>query len=246
MELQDTLDRIEQLQKTEEHLYTMLSTNAENIANGNLAFTESEVVDITSQINALSTTRVNLYNVIANIYKSQTTNEKNAQASLNQQTTTLQLLEEELNKSKKKLANMKDYKNNQLKMIEINTYYSKQYDAYRRLMRLITIIGVLLLVSILLEHTPLYMVSRPLTILVCIVGGIVIILRVFNMMSRSSYNYDEIKWFPPVNQTSSSTQIGVSDTIGTPYVCAEQSCCSYGTVWSDASGCVVDTQSSSS
>jgi hypothetical protein len=247
MELQDTLDKISQLQATEEQLYKALTQNAENVALGKPnTFSDSEVQDITTQINSLSAARVNLYNSLSETYQSQASNESNAQEALEQQTKTLHLLEQELNKSKKRLASMKDEKTNQLKMIEITTYYSKQYDAHRRLMRMITIIGVCMLIAIGLEYTPLKMVSKPLAVLVFIIGGILIFKRVINMALRRNDNYDEFIW--PMAPTT-DTQLANANNprslidisgVNMPFVCAASSCCNAGTVWSDASGCILD------
>ena len=243
--MDDVLNKIRQLQTTEEQLYKALTQNAENVALGRPnTFSDSETENITTQINSLSASRVNLYNSISDTYHSQAINETNAQQSLEQQTKTLQLLEQELNKSKEKLSTLKDEKYNQLKMIEINTYYSKQYDAHRRLMRMITIIGVCLLGAIGLEYTPLKVVSTPLTILICVIGGVLVFKRGINMAMRRNDNYDEFIW--PIAPTSDSTiaasnspSNGIEVTgVDVPYLCTDSSCCNDGTVWSD-NGCVV-------
>lgn len=247
--MEDTLDKIRQLQQTEEGLYKALTKNAENVASGRpQTFSDSEVNDITNQINSLSAARVNLYNTISETYKSQATNENNAQESLAQQTKTLQLLEHELNRSKKRLAELKDEKYNQLKMIEINTYYSKQYDAHRRLMRIIAIIGICLLIAIGLERTPLGILSKPLIILICLVGGFLVFKRIMNMVLRKNDNYDEFIWpsAPTSDQslaTANSTNNSIISISGVdvPYLCSSASCCNEGTIWTDTSGCVVDT-----
>ena len=247
--MEDTLDKIRQLQQTEEGLYKALTKNAENVASGRpQTFSDDEVSDITNQINSLSAARVNLYNTISETYHSQAVNENNAQESLSQQTKTLQLLEQELNKSKKNLSKLKDEKYNQLKMIEINTYYSKQYDSHRRLMRIIASVGVCLLIAIGLEHTPIGIVSKPLTVLICFVGGFLIFKRIINMVMRRNDNYDEFTWpsAPTTDQdltTANSPNSSVISVTGVdmPYMCSSASCCNEGTIWTDGSGCVVDT-----
>ena len=130
------------------------------------------------------------------------------------------------------MASLQDQKLNQLKMIEITTYYSKQYDAQKRLMQIIAIVGVCLLLCTFIGF-------KPLTYTIAVAGGILIALRVFNMSMRTNYDYDEIKWFsPPTTDSSSgSTAIGITGpSIGT--LCAGSSCCSAGTIWDSASGCV--------
>jgi hypothetical protein len=241
--MQDTLDEIAQLQQTEQKLYQSLTKNTERKLLGSPnTFTESEIADITSQINSLSASRVNLYNSLSETYRSQATNEHNASGILAQQTQTLQLLETELNRSKQKLSNLKDEKANQLKMIEITTYYSKQYDAYRRLMRMIAIVGFCLLVAIGLKYTPLNVVSTPLAFLILLVGSILIGGRMINMFMRRDDNYDEFVWpMAPTNATQLAngmgSPLGVTG-MGIPYVCNSSSCCGKGTIWTDK-GCVV-------
>lgn len=103
MDLQDTISKISQLQKTEEQLYSSLTHNAERVALGKTdTFTEEDIKSITEQINSLSAARVNLYNTLSDLYKSQMNVESSMKESIDQQTETLQLLEVELNKSKKK------------------------------------------------------------------------------------------------------------------------------------------------
>jgi hypothetical protein len=241
--MQDTLDEIAQLQQTEQRLYQSLTKNTERKLLGSPnTFTDSEIADITSQINSLSATRVNLYNSLSETYKSQATNEHNASDILAQQTQTLQLLETELNKSKKKLSTLKDERANQLKMIEITTYYSKQYDAYRRLMRMIAIVGFCLLVAIGLKYTPLSVVSTPLAFLILVVGSFFIGGRLINMLMRRDDNYDEFVW-PMAPTNTNQLNNGMGSPLGIkgvdiPFICNTSSCCGKGTVWSN-SGCVV-------
>jgi len=235
MDLQDTIHKIDQLQKTEQQLYDALSQNAERVSLGKKdVFSSEDIQNITNQINSLSAARVNLYNTLSELYKSQVHLEKEVKVSLDQQTETLQLLEKQLNKSKKELASLQDQKSNQLKMIEITTYYSKQYDAQKRLMQIIAIVGICLLICT-------YIGFAPLTYIIAILGGSLIALRVFNMSMRSNYDYDEIKWVLPPSTSSSSdsgsTAIGITGpAIGT--LCAGSSCCSAGTIWDSTAGCV--------
>ena len=132
--------------------------------------------------------------------------------------------------------------------LKIYTYYSKQYDAQRRLMRLITVVGVCLLIAIGLQHTPLAVASTPLAVLICLVGGIFIIRRIMNMVSRRNDNYDEFIW--PIAPTTDEKLVSANTTssvisitgVDVPFVCAASSCCNTGTVWSNTSGCIIDTQ----
>jgi hypothetical protein len=247
--IQELMNQISQLQKTEEQLYHVLTRNAENISLGKEStMTNSEIETITNQINSLTATRVNLYNTLANHYKNEIILEKSTEKALKQQTHTLRILEQELNKSKQNLAKIEDEKYNQLKMIEINTYFSQQYDAHVRLMKLIVVVGICMLATLLLNYVgPLRVASGPLFNLVTIIGSFFIIRRLIDMYLRKNDNYDEYTWVSaPTNSTELSTANSQSTSfidvsgIDVPNVCLGPSCCSQGTIWSDLSGCVLD------
>ena len=232
MDLQDTIYKIEQLQKTEQQLYDALSRNAERVSLGKKdVYSSEDIQNLTNQINSLSAARVNLYNTLSKLYKDQVNIGEEVQISLDQQTATLQILEKQLNKSKKVLTSLEDQKLNQLKMIEITTYYSKKYDAQKRLMQIVAIFGVCLIICTFIKYSPL-------TYFVAITGGIILLLRIFNMTMRTNYNYDEVEWlYPPTLSGKDDKQIGLTGPgIGT--LCAGASCCAEGTIWEKQSGCV--------
>lgn len=233
MDLQDTITKINELQKTEKQLYATLTKNAEQVALGRAnVFTEDDIQQITDQINSLSAARVNLYNTLSDLYKAQITSESTMKASIDQQTETLQLLETELNRSKKKMTELKDEKLNHLKMIEITTYYSKQYDAQKRIMQLIAGFGICLFISMSLG-------LDSLTTLIVIVGIIWIGYRLLNMLMRDNENYDEFFFFYPPDTDGANNPIGLSGK-GIGKVCIGSVCCNKGTVWDDQLGCVID------
>ena len=249
--IKELMNEISQLQKTEEQLYQVLTRNVENVALGKgSSMTDTEINNITSQINALTASRVKLYNALSNYYKTDVTLEKSVQKTINQQTETLKVLERELNKSKQNLAKLEDDKYNQLKMIEINSYFSKQYDAHIKLMRLITIVGVCMLATLLLNYMgPLKAASRPLFNIVLIVGIILIIKVIIDMYLRRNDNYDEYNWYSApttdagveIANTKSNTSFLDVSGVDVPF-CYGSSCCSTGTMWDDATyACVLDT-----
>jgi len=242
MDLQDILDKLGQLQATEEGLYSTLTQNAENVALGQPnTFTDSEIDEITARINTLSTTRVNLYNTISDTYHSQATNESVAKESLDQQTKTLGLLEKELNKSKKRLTTLEDERYNKLKMVEINTYYSEQYSAYSNFMKMFSLIIIALLLAVALSYIPVIRVmSKPLIYIISLVGSILIIRSMVNLAMRRKDNYNEFLWpIAPATDTGGDSTTDVGITVDMPYLCSTSSCCSDGTIWSN-SGCIPD------
>ena len=252
--VQDILDEITKLQQTEEQLYNVLSRNAEKVALGQpSSMTDSEISTITTQINSLTSSRVNLYNALALNYQHDVELEASVQESIKQQTSTLQLLEVELNKAKENLAKIKDEKYNQLKMIEINSYFSKQYDAHVKLMKVITIVGLCMLATLLLRYVPpLRVASEPLFNIVSVFGVLLIIKVLIDMYMRKGDNYDEYVW--PVGPTSDkdlktanadSTDFIDISGVDVPF-CLGANCCSTGTKWdANTFTCVIDNKNSS-
>jgi hypothetical protein len=247
--IQELMNEISDLQKTEEQLYKVLTRNAENIALGKTSsMTDAEINAITSQINSLTASRVKLYNALSTYYKHDVVLEKSVQKTIEQQTETLKILERELNKSKENLAKIQDDKYNQLKMIEINSYFSKQYDAHIKLMRLITIVGLCMLATLSLNYIPpLKVASRPLFNIVLLVGIILIIKVIFDMYLRRNDEYDEYTWFMAPTTDAGvdlanappSTFLDVSG-VDVPF-CYGSSCCSTGTMWDDETySCILD------
>ena len=233
MDLQDTITKINELQKTEKQLYASLTKNAEQVALGRSnVFTEEDIQQITNQINSLSAARVNLYNTLSDLYKAQITSESTMKASIDQQTETLQLLETELNRSKKKMTAIKDEKLNHLKMIEITTYYSKKYDAQKSIMQLIAGFGICLFIS-------MYFQLNALTTIIVLIGIVWIGYRLLNMAMRDNENYDEFDFFNTPATNGVHHPIGLSGK-GIGKICIGSVCCNKGTIWDETLGCVID------
>ena len=168
--------------------------------------------------------------------------------SYDEQIKTLELLEKNLSEAKKKLAKLEDQKYNQLKMIEINAYYSKEYDAYRQFFKLITIVGLCILFTVVLDYFNIFSgFTRFLRAVIFIIGGVFIIKQYIGMQTRSNTNYDEYTWMAaPTTKDefgvySSSAPIVDISGVNVPYICAADGCCGEGTIWKDNEGCVLDT-----
>jgi len=232
IDLETTVQKIESLRDTEQSLYDSLSRNAEKIALGQQSiYSEEEVKIITAQINSLSEARVTLYNTLSNLNKAVNSNDIIMQESLEQQTKTLELLENELNKSKQKMNEIQENKLNQLKMIEITTYYSKHYDDQKKIMQIMTGIGIALFISINLQLSSL-------TFIISILGILWIGYRVIIMYMRTNTNYDEFNFMEP-EKNPSALSSSFTSSLSAPSLCIESACCTEGTMWnSTLKGCI--------
>ncbi len=242
--VQEVMNTISNLQNYEEELYSKLVENTKNIAIGSKQqLSSSDINTIVSQINDLSETRTNLYNLISQSLNSEATNAANQKINLKQQTFMLHVLENELNKSKKLLSSIEDDTLNQLKMVEISSYYVDKYYTQKRLAQIIFVCCIFLIfisygiksfdnIGIL---TFLYLFF---IILICI-----ILYFVYDYYVRTAFNFNEYDWWfapstPPMNTNdSTSDSTSTTDTCGNPFSCTNNSCCASGTIWS-STGCV--------
>lgn len=234
----------------EESLYNILTKNAQNIAEGASApLSQSEKDEIVAQINQFSAYRIGLYRLISSNYHSQMVSETSATTTAETQLTTLRLLEKEMNKAKRNLAKLKGERLNSMKMVEINTYYSKQYYKYKIFMQTVAIIMFALIICTVIRLKFSEKAGNILFTLVSAVGICVLLYELIDMYRRSWTEYDTYIW-PLAPTTSvelqkaqeSSSVVDISGSlIGViPDVCVGTYCCGEGTTWSDVSGCVVN------
>ena len=126
------------------------------------------------------------------------------------------------------------------KMLEINTYYSKQYEAYKELFIIVSIVALCVVVTLSLEYTPLQFLSRSMTIAVCIIGGAFIISKIINMMLKSTTNYDEYNWViqsPGTDNGMRTIGVNVDGLDIGKSICVGPLCCGEGTEWNTKQGC---------
>lgn len=128
------------------------------------------------------------------------------------------------------------------KMIEINTYYSKQYEAYKDLFMMVTIVSVCIVFSLMLSYTPLEFLSRSLSIAICIIGGTLIIYKIVYMMLTTDTNYEEYNWLIAPSTDNGLPSDNIIDISGlgiSSNICVGPLCCGEGTEWHSKKGCVL-------
>lgn len=163
---------------------------------------------------------------------------QNAYSTTNSATTTLNTLTAKSNDLANTLSADKQTKK---KIVDINTYYGKQYESYKELFILVTIVSICIIASLLLSYTPLEFLSRSLTIAICILGGSVIVYKIISMMLRTSTNYDEFNWVnaPATDDGLSGNIVDISGISLSKTICVGPLCCGDGTEWNSKQGCVL-------
>jgi hypothetical protein len=243
------LGDIQNLQSFEQEMFSNLEENP--------MLTQQQQQAIIQKINQISSMRLNLYKTLNGVNGYFQNSLYNSKGTLEEQATTIDIVEEELNKAKKKLKILEEEKNNKIRLIEINTYYGEKYQEHAELMKIIifTLIPIIILAVLhnkgLIPKTIFYI----LIVIIAAIGSYFMWFRLASIWNRDNMNYQEYNW--PVYNPSSSATTTTTTSTGDPWAttsttttstagCVDEYCCATGTTY-DASlnQCVIPTSSSS-
>jgi hypothetical protein len=244
-----TLSDIQNLQNIERDLFNSLETQ-----NLQKQLSSDELTRSVNKINDISQMRINLYKSLNNLNTFYNSELSNSAYTLNQQTTAIKIVENELNESKKRLAIIEREKNNKIRIVEINNYFGEKYAEQTGLLKSILFFAFLFMIlSILLKYniipTKLYFV---LLIIIGIFAMFNLYNKIYSIMIRDNMNYQEYNWAfnPPAGSYNESSVPTTSDPWGTgtpSLTCIGQACCYSGSTYDSTQNiCIPNTSSSSS
>jgi hypothetical protein len=189
----DLLEQISHLQDLENKKYDELNILlASNPTPDNIAQQKILINDIAQ----LSTMRSDLFNTL--LMQAQNNLKVNTAMNANVQDkqTIITLKENDLKARKAAMVAITQKNENALKMVDINVYYKKQYEARVKIMKYIVILCFLVIFFVVLMNLG-WLPQELVTVLVVIiiVGGATYIgSLVYDMYQRSNINYDEYNW----------------------------------------------------
>jgi hypothetical protein len=183
-----TTANIQNLQTIENQLLQNLEMD---LAQGNL--TESEVNTTIDQINSISSMRMNLFDSLGSYNQFYQTNLKMANDTLYQQTQVLDILESKLNDNKKKILALAENKNNNIRLAEINSYYSDKYKAQARFMKIVILLILPVLISAILVKRNLipYKVFKYISVIVGVISFFFLMNQLYFFSTRNNMVYQE-------------------------------------------------------
>ena len=235
------LQEIKDIQNIEKQLYKSLEVSS--------ASPESSLpneLDVIKNINKYSNLRTNLYNNLKNTYSATQNNVIVSRNNLVDEYAVVKVIENEMNSAKKNLNALKNNRYDKLRMVEINTYYGKRYEAYSKLMRTIVFICIpLLILAILIKNQILSENIGGILISINIaVGAIILFYIIYDMSVRDNMNYDEYDWpFNPdsidadeIENESDQPKDPEENPSSSSYVygCVAEECCSDGTKYDES------------
>jgi len=247
------LNNIQQLQDLEKELYNKLEAGSANNS------TSEEETAIVKRINEISQMRATMFKELDAMYKSMQGRVSQTRVDLVDQMVVTGVVEKELNNAKLRLNALNDDKNNKMRMVEINTYYTQKYQAQSGLMKSIIIISLVLLVLAIISKKNLL----PTNVMNGIIGVwiaislIYIFRKLYDINSRDNMNFDEYNWHwdeadnsptviqydeDEVSTVTKSLRDDIKNFVSSVDIgCVGENCCSTGTKYDRTQDKCVET-----
>ena len=187
------IEKISNLQDLENQKYDDLNILlASNPTPDNIAQQKVLMNDITQ----LTNIRSQLFNTLLLQAQNNVKLNDTMNANVQDKHTIVTLKENDLNARKSAIAALnQDFENTQ-KMVDINVYYKKQYEARVKIMKYIVILCFLVIFFVVLMNLgwlPQEMVI-VLVVIIILAGGLYIGSLMYDAYQRSNINYDEYDW----------------------------------------------------
>jgi len=230
------LNDIQSLQQLEQNIFNSLETNP------NLSTEEQK--KMIEKMNQISNMRINQYETLSGVNNYFQNALDSSVDSLKQQLMSIEIVEDELNRAKKRLQILEEEKNNKIRLVEVNTYFGDKYAEHSQLMKIIifTLIPVIIISFIYSRGFLPSTIYYALLVIIAIIGAYFFWSRFSSIIMRDNMNYQEYEW-PFDRSTSTGTPSGedpwLSGNFGT---CLGNACCSEGLVYdSELNQCIPDT-----
>ena len=226
---EELTEQINNLQKLENDKYIALDILLKsNPSPDNVAEQEAIINDITS----ISTLRSNLFDTLLNNASSHSKLNEQMNSNLENKNTIKTLKENSLNLERAALEAEDTTISNARRMVDINTYYHKQYAARVKIMKLIVLICFVIIFFIVLMHLG-WLPQELVTVIVVItlLAGVIYIGYLVNdMYQRSKLNFDEYNF--PFDSSKFGSQL--SKSTKSAKASTDQSCSLYNSIASSA------------
>ena len=164
----------------------------------------------------------------------------NSDSLYNAQQTAIEFIKKEKARAASNATTLKEDNSNKRRMAQVNTYYTRNYEANIEVMKNIIFLSVALILLAVLRNKELLpsSISTLGVIFVLTLGGIVIGQQVFDIIRRNDHDFDKYDWNFNEKEYNdknfiphSSDTLNLSD-MGTGMApCYGPGCCDVGTTW---------------
>jgi len=208
------------------------------LTTGGTAMTDAERTNLLKARSALVTLLASTYGTVkeaGQVFDSE--------ALYEAQRTAIQFIKSEKARAAENANSLKQDNLNKRRMAQINTYYTKNYEANTEVMKNIIFISVALIVLAVLRTKELIpaSISTLGVIFVLTLGGIVVGKQVFDIIRRNDHDFDKYDWNFNEDEMNrkqilqqNSDPANLSEMGMGMAPCYGPGCCDVGTSWSDA------------
>ena len=232
---ENIINNISELQDMEQQLISSLDANP--------ALTSTQKQQVLAKITQISTIRANLYATLGDLNDGYVDKLTSSQNILGDQLAAIQIVEDGLKTSKNNLHETEDIKNNNHRMIEINSYYGAKYAESANLMKIIIYMLIPIIILALLNQYNLLpnIVYYVLVAIITIIAIIYLSYRLSDIWRRNNMEYDVYDWnFDAKNAPVPGESLESPWGTGLSYTCIGELCCSDGMNWDSTLGkCVL-------
>jgi hypothetical protein len=153
--------------------------------------------------------RINLYNSLKKSYSNYQQNVSFSRNVLNDQMISVDVIENELNETKRRLNLIEEQKKNKIRLVEINTYYGKQYNAHKKVMQIIVIMCIFILILNILANKGFIpsKINIFINVFIIVFGLMIIGYEIIDISNRDNMNFDEYSWFFDKSEAPKPTPI---------------------------------------
>ena len=179
------IDNIQSLQNMEKQLYSDLESVTQNDID--------EQARLIDKINMMSSSRMHLFKNLVLTHDLIEDVISSKKEDVSDKIKLVHSYENQLNEMKNEINKREDLNVNNLRLTEINTYYSQKYNAYFQVFKKISLICILIIIIAVLRQrlmiTP--RTSNILAIITIIVACIMILPTLFDLSARNNMVFDE-------------------------------------------------------
>jgi hypothetical protein len=195
----------------------------------------SQQQKILNNIDRLQQLKISLYNNISQDYASAQSDLVETRDNLVNDVAMTNILNDEIANVNSTLSNLKNTRDEKVRMAEINNYYSSKYDTQTNIMKTIVyccipilILGIMIKKDLMSQTFGMSMIGIIVAILI-----IVLFFQLVDTMNRDNTVYDEYNWrFDPKNSTVTNNGNNAQDqpkmSKKNGIVCIGQECCPPG------------------
>jgi hypothetical protein len=219
---------LEQISKLE-NMKTELENQLKNDA-GTLL--DAQKISISNQITNINEIKVYFLQRINDMYEYYLANVNNTNNVSIQQQSVLNFFNNENRLVQDRLDMLNGQKNDKVKLVQINTYYGKYYNARKQIMVTIVLICLPVLILTILGNMGILPSNlyALLIMIIIIIGSISIGYQIIDLSNRDNMNFDEYNWkFNKKLAPSIKTNVTPYDPWEPPVVsCTDGACCPEG------------------